>query len=432
MGMIAGGKLAETGFDIPLKAVAIFAILAPLYVAAPFLGRSIGSSPQFDFLLAGSFIVHIWTRPRRTDIAATVLLAILIREAFQVLAGGFHPYFASSIIQWAAFLGLGSMVVSGVRALTGPRSAKNTFGAVAIFPYLSVLLAFSIPVGEALNPKTYDLFLYAFDCTLGFQPSFLLGRVLAVSPLVWGIGAMLYQALPVELALMYASSRANPGRYSVNVLMLFITPNLFGFLLFCVLPACGPSYAFAGTFPSGPIPMPALSIAPMVLAKVARNCIPSLHLTAALLIWWNTRRAGRWAHVAAGAYLVCVFVTTLGYGEHYLIDLGVAVPFSLAMQALWTNTVPFRCSERRIAVIAGGVLATGWIVALRFGIHVLLAAPFIAWSAMLATVIVSCWLEQRLAAVASSPLAASSDMGHGLSPAMEERVLEDQRRVPVA
>src|SRR5208282_2328201 len=119
----------------------------------------------------------------------------------------------------------------------------------------------------------------------------------------------------------------------------------------------------------------ALSIAPMVLEKVARNCIPSLHMTAALLIWWNTRRAGRWARVAAGAYLAVVFVTTLGYGEHYLIDLGVAVPFSLAMQGIWTNTVAFHCSEKRVAVIAGAVMASGWIVALRFGIHLLLAAP---------------------------------------------------------
>jgi hypothetical protein len=428
MGMFAGGKLAESGLDIPLKAIAIFAILAPVYVAAPFLGRSIGSSPQFDFLLAGSFVVHIWTRPRRADIAATVVLAVLIRQPFLVLAGGFQPYFASSLIQWGAFLGLGSMVVSGARALSGPRSSKNTFGAVALFPYLSVLLAFSIPMGEALNPKTYDLFLYAFDCTLGFQPSFLLGRLLAISPLVWGVGAMLYQALPVEIAMMYASSRANPGRYPVNVLMLFITPNLFGFLLFCVLPACGPSYAFAGSFPSSTIPVSALSIAPMVLAKVARNCIPSLHLTAALLIWWNTRRAGRWVRVAAGTYLAVVFVTTLGYGEHYLIDLVVAVPFSLAMQAIWTNTVPFRCPERRMAVMAGAVMATGWIFALRFGIHLLLAAPLIAWSAVVVTVYVSCWLEHKLAAVSFSPLTVPSSVDRGVSYLVEQ----EDRRVPVA
>jgi hypothetical protein len=165
----------------------------------------------------------------------------------------------------------------------------------------------------------------------------------------------------------------------------------------------------------------------MVLTNVARNCIPSLHLTAALLIWWNTRRAGRWVRVAAGAYLAVVFVTTLGYGEHYLIDLGVAVPFSLAMQAIWTNTVPFRCPERRIAVIAGAVLATGWIVVLRFGIHLLLAAPLIAWSAMLATVVVSCLLEHRLAAVAFSPLTASNGVDCGVS-----YLVDQDRRVPVA
>ncbi len=363
----AGGKLAESGLEVLWEAAAAIAIVAPVFVALPFLRRVIGSTPQFDFLLASSFVVHMWTRPRWAEVAATIILAILIRQGWVSLVGGFQPYFGSSIIHWGGFLGLGSMLVSGIRAITGSRAARNTFGAVAIFPYLAVVLAFTFPFGAALNPKTFDIFLYVFDGTLGFQPSFLFGNLLLIHPLVSGVGSILYQALPVEIAIAYAWVRANPGRCAVNVLILLITASAAGFLLFCLLPACGPGHLLAESFPGAPPPISAFPLEMVAVAKAPRNCLPSLHLAGALLVWWNTRSARRWVRAAAGAYIACVVATTLAFGEHYLIDLVVAVPYSLAMQAVCTTTVPFRCSERRNAAIAGGVMTFGWIAILRFG-----------------------------------------------------------------
>lgn len=56
-----------------------------------------------------------------------------------------------------------------------------------------------------------------------------------------------------------------------------------------------------------------------------RNCMPSLHLTWALLIWIFASRRARWPMLA---FLILTAVATMGLGEHYFIDLVAAVPFT--------------------------------------------------------------------------------------------------------
>jgi len=60
------------------------------------------------------------------------------------------------------------------------------------------------------------------------------------------------------------------------------------------------------------------------------NCMPSMHVTWALLIAINARslrlRIGLWIYAAA------MVVATLALREHYLIDLIAAVPYTLGVQ----------------------------------------------------------------------------------------------------
>ncbi len=140
---------------------------------------------------------------------------------------------------------------------------------------------------------------------------------------------------------MYASARANPGRYTTHVLSLLLVAIIAVSPLFLVLPACGPAYLFKGSFPFVAPPSGAVLLQMIAIPNVARNCLPSCHLAAALLVLWNLRGARRYVRAMAGGYLACVVVTTLGFGEHYLIDLVVAVPYALAIQAACTRVVPF-------------------------------------------------------------------------------------------
>ena len=106
----------------------------------------------------------------------------------------------------------------------------------------------------------------------------------------------------------------------------------------------------------------------MTVPDFARNCMPSLHLASALAVWWNSRLWARWGRMLAGLFLCATIFATLALGEHYLVDLVVAVPFTMALQAAWTVAVPLEESRRRLPVIIGAVLTALWITLLRYGL----------------------------------------------------------------
>jgi hypothetical protein len=49
-----------------------------------------------------------------------------------------------------------------------------------------------------------------------------------------------------------------------------------------------------------------------------------------LLIWWSLRYSKNWMRVLATVFLALTLLATLGLGEHYPIDLVVALPFAVA------------------------------------------------------------------------------------------------------
>lgn len=69
--------------------------------------------------------------------------------------------------------------------------------------------------------------------------------------------------------------------------------------------------------------------------RAVRNCIPSLHLTWALMLVYLAQRKYRPYFLV---YAALVAISTMTTGEHYLIDLFAAVPF--AALVLWIAEAP--------------------------------------------------------------------------------------------
>jgi hypothetical protein len=255
--------------------------------------------------------------------------------------GELSAYYGAWWISWGAFLGIASLIVLAaqtVQSSGGKRKLfRDTFYAGAVFPLCGLLLGYTIPLTIWLRPKTYDAFLLAFDGSLGVQPSFLLGRCLPWGSHAWGLATVVYYALPLAGIIAYAAHRTN-GRQPVSILPLLLSLLVIGFAQYGIYPAVGPRYAFAGIYPQS---LPKLfALQPMTVPTSPRNCMPSLHLAAALILWWNSRILPRWARCLAGLFLLATAFSTLALGEHYLADLIVAFPFTLAFQAAWTTGVP--------------------------------------------------------------------------------------------
>lgn len=236
---------------------------------------------------------------------------------------------------------IGAVFLAGVRLLWPDRLAAG--------PPLPELLLLSMPLSfiqgqEFLSSRglpLYDQHLYQLDAWLG-QPGFAAGRLVAEWPVLYAICFWAYYVLPVVLTMAYLTT-PRPGRY---VASLLLSVGL-GFACYWLVPAAGPRF----TFPSYPWQEPAITAQVLFIPGAFPNCMPSLHLTWALLAasysrWWPVM----WTFVAL------TVAATLGLGEHYAIDLIAAVPFTALL--VWLVERPWAagyssCRGRGCCTAAG-------------------------------------------------------------------------------
>jgi hypothetical protein len=311
---------------------------------------------------------------------------------------GFKPAFMSGF----SFAGLAAFAVFGIRTVWAQRDERKIllYGLVPVtlFVMSEYLASSMLEVTEKLHPKTLDLFLYSFDSSLGVQFSFLAGQVFRKFLWLRTVCLVFYIALPLPLALVYAGQLRKLGKKALFVMTAFLITGPIGILCYNMLPACGPIHLFGRDFPFHPLTT--AQAARMTLETLpvfgARNAIPSLHMTWVLLIWWNSKGLPRWVRAIALSFVWATALATTGSGEHYVIDLVVAFPFSLMIQALSSYSLPFRSGPRRVAFLFGTFTTLAWLMLLSFATRLFWISPILPWVLVTATVAISLVLWHRL------------------------------------
>src|ERR1017187_3020351 len=384
-------------------ALGLIALIMPLLFSVAYGGLlgNIGNNPILAFAVAGAFIIHLASGPSRREVLITLVLAAVLHFLYQRITGGFARYFGYMIINWGGFLGISSLLVLAVRAIRNRgeqrKSALSNLIAGGAFFYYWIVLGFALTLTDYLIPRVYDQFLYAFDGSLGFQPSFVLGRLIYGRPLAWDLVRTLYFAIALPVAMLYASQRR--GRYALGykIFPLLIAASTGGYLLYFVLPGTGPIYEFRGLFPFHIPPVaPHLGKIEPMLERAVRNGMPSLHFGTALLLWWNCRI---WPKAGRAVMLLFLLVTafaTLALGQHYLIDLVVAFPVMLIFQAAAITAVPLSARERWVPLAVGVCGTFAWLAFLRYGVALWLGRHALSWILVSGTMIGCCFLESRL------------------------------------
>jgi hypothetical protein len=350
--------------------------------------------PYLAWALAGSLAIYLWSRPSVRSLTGTVLLGAVLATVYGIVKGG--PLLGACL----AFVGLGSLGSLGLAALwSGPSQRKASLDlclTASMFPLFLVVSGFSLAVTSLAHPKTYDLFLYAFDEQLGIQPSFLVGRLFGRFSALRQVCYFGYEALPLAMAIAFALERSRPRRHASSIILAFAVAAAGGFLLYNLYPAVGPVHVFGAQFPNSP---PAAGLPPFRLVAVdaaPRNAMPSVHIAMALLILWNSRRWPGVCRVVAGALLAITVLATLGFGEHYLADLFVAVPFALLAQGLASSGVPWRNTLRIACVGTGALSVLAWLTYLRLPSPPLAGSGVLVWVLLLGSAVASVILESRL------------------------------------
>jgi hypothetical protein len=357
-----------------LAAIAVEAILH-LDFKQPFIGYGLG----------GVFLLFLAARPGLTRVAFVSGIGMI---GVVTTVWGHYEGIPTLLVQAMGPLGLASlMVMSGAILWRGRELESAAYRALlpgAALTFLTLGAQYSLNMASLLHAKTLDLYVYAFDGTFGFQPSFVLGRFLNTNPWLFPAVKVSYEGIVLAMAALYAGFMARRENPLWELIELLFAPAMVGYLFFSVFPVCGPHYAFAVDFPNAYLPYGmlhrlALESIP-VLPAFPRNAVPSLHLTWALLIWLNTRGLPRWARAAAAALALATVFDTLATGEHYLFDLVVSFPFVLWMQACMVRTVKLSARERWLPAVVGCAMFLGWLVIGRFGFHGMLVGRFVPWT----------------------------------------------------
>jgi len=353
--------------------------------------------PYLGYATASAFLFHVHSKPGWKQLLLAVAIAVVLGAMRSFIIG--HPPDASGFK--AAMLGLGSFLVLGIRAANSSGvERKRLF--VLLGPALGLVL-FIFGVQHALNfagqlhPRTFDLYLYTFDGSFGFQPSFALGRLLHRSVAIRDLCYLTYQTLPLAVALVYLGYiDPRASRPNWRLLQLFFATGIVGWLFYNFVPATGPLYAFPNAFPHG-VPPGALAL-PIdriaVNTEFPRNAIPSLHVAWVLLLWWSCRPFGRWARAASLLYLLVTMIATMGIGEHYFVDLIAAIPFALMVEALCPSFAERRA--RVLSFFAGLVLTLAWLGLVRFGTPLVLKSWLIPWTLAILSTAAVFLLERSL------------------------------------
>jgi predicted membrane-bound spermidine synthase len=377
--------------------------------------RSLGAFGIFFFTV---FVFAV--RDLRT--VALVLASGLLSGATHTLLGGPPDQAAMSIRAWVfglgMWLGAASLVALAWRARRSADLHERSSARAALIGYLFIVVCSICPASYLnatilLHPTAFDGVLYRFDATLGFQASAVAARAAAAAPPTLAVLDVVYDYVGLWFAAVFGLTLRRRADPPVDLLYVWVLCGL-GLVAYQFFPASGPAYAFGNAFPN------ALPAADQVLGEAGlvtpapRNAMPSLHTAWVIALWAYSRLLGvKWVERGCLAVLALTLAATLAKGEHYLIDLVVALPFAAALLAASLRAVPWHDSGKRGIVLAGLGVWLAWIVALRFGLALFESVPGLSWLAVIATLYHGALLHGRFFALARGvPRAAEPTAVH--------------------
>jgi hypothetical protein len=256
------------------------------------------------------------------------------------------------------------------------RNEKDTTRPLLVFAlifnlFFGFLLTVVLGREDSLIPWKFDPILLLMDRSLGASAA---GIALALqgawlTPLI-----LIYRLLLPMMVFWFLITRGLDRRKAL--LIAYIAELVVGPLLYALLPACGPIYAFGAHWLHPPL----VQYGEIRLTGMP-NAFPSLHIgTAFLFVLFAQRKLWR---ALSLAFLLATALATIATGEHYVIDLIPGLAFGC-----FAASVGYRQVRAALSYL-GVVLA--WSLAVRFAGILLVATPLLVRSAALATVAMAAW-----------------------------------------
>ena len=364
-----------------LAAVPALAVSHVFYVSAI-------ASAFYPYVFASVIYIHLRLRFRWMDVGGIILLGVLFAlfDAFVLHPGTVY------IVTWVSFLGMASLAIMGLRAVWMEGEDRRLI-LLALIPGILILASnhfagYLHKWTESAHPKSLDLYLYSFDSSMHVPIAFLAGQLYDKWKVFGAVSFVFYVGLPFTLAVVYAGQALRLRARAIPIFVAFLIAGPIGGIFYNLFPALGPVHLFAERFPWQPLTTDQarrLLLEAVPLGGL-RNAIPSLHMGWTLMAWWYSRGLSVWERGLAFAFVAFTAFATMGTGEHYFIDLVVAFPFVLFLQALCTISLDWSDSKRLVPFLFGLVTPLVWLWALRFHPRVFWYSPVIPWTCCVLTI----------------------------------------------
>ena len=394
---MASEKLAPSRRNGLVPLIALSAVWIAIVITGARLTNF--DEPYLPFAIAGALAFFLRGAPSRWEIYAWLSISVIFVKIIHLSP---IPFWVLRVASGTAALGFAALVLLGLRALWSEQEGREN--ALALLAPSLVLILFIFVSGNVLrlsgglNPQTDDAWLYAFDGSLGFQPSFFLGRIMYGSITLTRCAMLTYLSLPFAMAIVCAGKIPRGARkVSWHILTVLLLAGVAGWLLYNVVPATGPIYAFGKDFPWGGLAYKDLST--FALQKMSISTRHPKETGCPHCMWrglcccFGIAEGLRGFCVRLSCSMSCLTVfATLGSGQHYLVDLIVSLPFALGVQAAAAFALPHK-SQRLSAILAGAGLTALWLGCVRFGVPLALKSPMIPGSLMVFTGSITFWLE---------------------------------------
>jgi len=371
----------------------VFACTGALVFSRQFYTEALADA-FFGLALGSIVILHLRICRKYLDLLPLAGGTILIGFVdFRIL------HYGPRIMAWFSFLGISSLLIMVVRTIWAPQRKMLLYTWVpsALFVasdyFASTMLAWT----SAAHPKTLDVYLLSFDGSMGVQLSYVVGRVYALNSWLHSASLLAYIGLAVPIAVVYSGRLLRFKEKAWPVMLAFLITGPLGILFYNVFPACGPAHLIPG-FPFREVLTSDLRRVLLEPGAVdgPRNAIPSLHMAWTLLAWWYSRGLSWWERAIAFTFLALTVVATMGTGEHYFVDLVVAFPFALMIQALCAYRLKWK-DVRRLTPFAFGLLVTlAWLMALRYSPKLFWTSALVPWALVIATIALSSLRQMEL------------------------------------
>lgn len=231
------------------------------------------------------------------------------------------------------------------------------------------LLTIGMSRENSLFPMKYDYILLLLDKSLGVSSASV--AIFTNGVLRTVLNAIYTLMVPMMILWIPATGRRTKRG---SVVLAYVAELVAGPMLYALVPACGPVYAFRAQW----IHPPAIEPTKIHLAGMP-NAFPSLHLATALVLVLFAR-GGVWRTIAL-IFLAGTAMATLSTGEHYVIDLFAGMAFGCFAAAI--GSLQFR----RGLVYLGVALV--WSLAVRYEYAVLIAHSSVLWIMAVLTILMA-------------------------------------------